>query len=165
MPRPDKSAPLEEQVEAKLREDLLGRALVPGSTSATCPSGIILKPSTGSPCDVVYEGVTVPYNVQISDAYSPDQSLVSYTMSPMKALVVAKAVQAELYRDYGPDSGRPDTSKLACQEMPAVAVYASGSDTGFTCQYWSERAAGGKPGYTTLKVIADGANFQFEPVS
>ncbi|MFF4344887.1 hypothetical protein ACFY00_33815 [Kitasatospora sp. NPDC001540] len=163
--RPAKDAPLEEQIGAKLREDLLQRALVPGRTSASCPSGIKVEAGVTSLCTVVYEGVEVPYGVQISDSYDAKQGLISYTMSPMKNLLVAKAVQAKLYQNYGPDSGRSDTSKLACQEMPAVAAYDSGVDTDFTCQYWSPHAANGKPGYTTLKVVMRGSGFQFKPVS
>ncbi|GLW71401.1 hypothetical protein Kpho02_37000 [Kitasatospora phosalacinea] len=161
--RPAKDAPLEEQIGAKLREDLLQRALVPGRTSVSCPDGIKVEAGVTSRCTVAYEGVEVPYAVQISSSYDPKQGLVSYTMSPMKVLVVAKTVQAKLYDNYGPGSGLADTSKLACQEMPAVAAYDSGVDTGFTCQYWSPHAPNGKPGYTTLQVVIRGSGFQFKP--
>ncbi|MFD7731067.1 DUF4333 domain-containing protein [Kitasatospora phosalacinea] len=162
--QPAKDAPLEDQIGAKLREDLLQRALVPGRTSVSCPDGIKVEAGATSRCTVVYEGVEVPYSVQISASYDQAQGLVSYTMLPSKTVVVAKTVQAKLYDKYGPGSGLADTSKLACQEMPAVAVYDSGEDTDFTCQYWSPHAPSGKPGYTTLQVVIRGGGFQFKQV-
>ncbi|MFB7943656.1 hypothetical protein ACFC6L_01935 [Kitasatospora phosalacinea] len=163
-PTPDRSAPLVEKVEFALREDLLSQAHTPGGTTAKCPDGITQKAGAVSLCVATFEGAEVPYEVKISDSYTEGSMVVSYTKTPKKGLLVAKMIQALLYEQYGPESGYEGAGKLACQEMPVAGAYDFETDTGFTCQYWSEHAGNGKPGYTTLKVRMGSRNAGLQPV-
>ncbi|MFE1318954.1 hypothetical protein [Kitasatospora phosalacinea] len=163
-PAPDRSAPLVEKVEFALREDLLSQAHTPGETTAKCPDGITQKAGAVSLCVATFEGAEVPYEVKISDSYTEGSMIISYTKTPKKGLLVARTVQAMLYEQYGPESGYEGAGKLACQEMPVAGAYDFDTDTGFTCQYWSEHADDGKPGYTTLKVRMNSRNADLQPV-
>ncbi|MFC8716775.1 hypothetical protein [Kitasatospora sp. NPDC057198] len=163
-PAPDRSAPLVEKVEFALREDLLAQAHTPGETTAKCPDGITQQAGAVSHCVAAFEGAEVPYEVKISDSYKEGSMIISYTKTPKKGLLVAKTVQAQLYEQYGPESGYTGAGKLACQEMPVAKAYDFKTDTGFTCQFWSEHAADGKPGYTTLKVEMNSRNTDFQTV-
>ncbi|GAA2105868.1 hypothetical protein GCM10009759_43400 [Kitasatospora saccharophila] len=163
-PAPDRSAPLVEKVEFALREDLLSKARTPGETTAKCPDGVTQKAGAVSRCVATFEGAEVPYEVKISDSYKEGSMIISYTKTPKKGLLVAKTIQAQLYDQYGPESGYEGAGKLACQEMPVAKAYDFETDTGFTCQYWSEHAAGGKPGYTTLKVRMNSRNADLQTV-
>ncbi|GLW55412.1 hypothetical protein [Kitasatospora phosalacinea] len=153
-----------EKVEFALREDLLSRAHMPGGTTAKCPDGITQRAGAVSLCVAAFEGAEVPYEVKIGDSYTEGSMVISYTKTPKKGLLVAKTVQAQLYEQYGPESGYEGAGKLACQEMPVAAAYDFETDTGLTCQYWSEHAANGKPGYTALKVRMNSRNTDLQPV-
>ncbi|MFD7731907.1 hypothetical protein ACFV6F_16150 [Kitasatospora phosalacinea] len=164
-PTPDVSAPVLEKVQYAIRQDVLTRAHVVGTTTATCPAGITMKAGAVSQCTATYEGVEIPYEVKISDSYKEGSSVFSYTRTPKKGLLVAKFVYNQLNEHYGPESGRTDASKPACQELPVAKAYDLGADadTGYTCQYWSEYGKNGKPGYVTLKVTtgaSGGMGFQ-----
>lgn len=152
LPAPESDTPFVEKLEHSLRETVLSRAHVPGETSADCPNGVTKKAGAVSLCTVTYEGAEIPYEVKISDSYKEGSFIISYTRTPKKGLLVAKTVYNLLWESYGSDSGRTDTSKLACDEIPAAKTVDFDSDTGYTCQYWSEHAKDGEPGYATLKV-------------
>ncbi|WP_405009970.1 hypothetical protein [Kitasatospora sp. NBC_01539] len=152
LPAPESDTPFAEKLKHSLRETLLSRAHVPGETSADCPNGVTQKAGAVSQCTVTYEGAQVPYEVKISDSYKPGSFIISYTRTPKKGLLVAKMVYNLLWESYGADSGRTDTSRLACDEIPVAKTVDFDSDTGYTCQYWSEHADDGEPGYATLKV-------------
>ncbi|NUR52058.1 MAG: hypothetical protein HOV71_28360 [Hamadaea sp.] len=151
-PAPAASAPVREKIEHALREDVLSTVRVLGTTSATCAGGITMKAGAVSECVVTYQGVDVPYEVKISDRYTDGAMVFSYTKKPTKGLLVAKVIYNLMNERYGAESGRTDASKLACDELPAAKVIDFGSDTGYTCQYWSKYAKDGKPGYVTLKI-------------
>ncbi|MET7641380.1 hypothetical protein [Streptomyces sp. NPDC005438] len=153
-PEPPNTAPFTDRVEHKLREQVLSSVKVPGKTSADCPDGVTQKAGAVSTCNVTYEGAVVPYEVKISDSYKEGSFMTFYNTKPLKGLVVAKAVYQTLYKQYGPESGRSDASKLACQKLPAAKAVALQTDSGLRCQYWSKYAGQGKGGYETLSVKA-----------
>ncbi|MFP3987794.1 hypothetical protein U9R90_09885 [Streptomyces sp. E11-3] len=164
-PAPEQGAPLTEQVEHRLREAILLTAKVAGETSAKCPDGVTQKAGAVSQCVVTYEGAEIPYEVKISDRYREGSTITSYTTTPKKGLLVGKLVYNALYESYGPESGRTDTSKLACEELPVAKAFDGKSDTGFKCQYWTKHANDGKGGYDTLRVtIGASGGIGFEAV-
>jgi len=165
-PAPRYDASIEEKLKHALQEDLLGMVRVPGKTSVDCPDGITLKASAISHCVVTYEGVEVPYEVKIGDKYREGSFIFSYNKVAMKAVLVDKVVYNEFNERFGAESGRTETSKLACEEFPAVKVVEFGENTGLTCHYWSEYGPDGEPGYITVNVIVGdrGTRLDFEEV-
>lgn len=151
-PAPERGAPLVQQVEHRLREAVLLTAKVPGETSAKCPDGVTQKAGAVSQCVATYAGAEVPYEVKISDSYTEGSSITSYTTTPKKGLLVGKAVYDALYENFGPESGRTDADRLACEEIPAATAVDYKADTGHKCQYWNKNANDGKGGYETLRV-------------
>jgi hypothetical protein len=152
LPVPGNDAPFVEKVKHSLRENVLSRAHAPGETSADCPGGVTQQAGAVTRCTVTYEGAQVPYEVKISDSYKEGSIIISYTRTPKAGLLVAKTVYNLLWESYGPESGRTDSSKLACDELPVAKTVDLDSDTGYTCQYWGEHAKDGEPGYATLKI-------------
>ncbi|MFJ8888001.1 hypothetical protein ACIRJR_31995 [Streptomyces sp. NPDC102402] len=152
-PEPARGASFAEQVKHRLREDVVRSTKVPGKTEADCPDGVTQKASAVSTCTVTYEGAEIPYEVTISDSYREGSFITSYTAKPQKGLLVAKAVYNTFDEQYGADSGRSDASKLSCDEIPAAKAFDWDSDSGYTCQYWSEYGGeDGDGGYKTLRI-------------
>ncbi|MFD4031188.1 hypothetical protein ACFWVP_11790 [Streptomyces sp. NPDC058637] len=165
-PLPAMDAPFVEKVEHNLRQAVLRSARVPGETSAKCTGGVDEKAGAVSRCVATYEGVDVPYEVKISDSAKEGSSLIFFETTPKMGLLVAKTVYDSLNEQYGSESGRTDASKLACESMPVAKAVPLGKDTGYTCQYWSEFANQGEPGYATLRLTmgAEGYGLGFETV-
>ncbi|MFC9034248.1 hypothetical protein [Streptomyces arboris] len=164
LPKPDNSAPFTERVEHKLQEQLLSRIKVPGKTSAECPDGVTQKAGAVSTCNVTYEGAVIPYEVKISDSYKEGSFMTFYNSKPLKGLIVAKVVYDQLFEQYGSGSGRSDSSKLACEELPAATAVDFDTDSGLTCQYWSKYGNEGDGGYETLRIKAGPYGPSFEQV-
>ncbi|MEV6311700.1 hypothetical protein AB0M10_24245 [Streptomyces sp. NPDC051840] len=159
-PEPARDAPFTEQIEHKLREDVIRDARVPGKTEANCPDGVTQKASAVSKCTVTYEGAEIPYTVTISDSYREGSFITSYTAEPQKMLLVAKATYNQFNESYGSESGRSDASKLSCDEIPTAKAFDFDSDSGYTCQYWSEYGGeDGDGGFKTLKIAIGKAGY------
>ncbi|WP_329012096.1 hypothetical protein [Streptomyces sp. NBC_00690] len=166
-PLPPMNAPFAEKVEHNLRQDILRSARVPGETSAECPDGVDETAGAVSQCVAVYEGVAIPYEVKISESAKEGSSLIFFTTTPKKGLLVASTAYDSLNEQYGPTSGRTDASKLACQTLPPAKAVPLGKDTGYTCQYWGKHANQGEPGYATLRLTMgpQGSGLGFETIA
>ncbi|WGD42159.1 hypothetical protein [Streptomyces cathayae] len=152
-PAPENGAPFTQKVEHKLRETVLRGVMVPGETSAECADGVTQKAGAVSQCVVTYEGAEIPYEVKISDKYTEGSMFTFYDTTPKKGLLVAKSVYNTLHERYSAEAGYTGSSKLACEEIPVAKTVDLNSDTGYTCQYWTETANDGEGGYTTLRVM------------
>lgn len=157
-PKPGGSADFTEQVERKLRETLLRAAAVEGETSAECPNGVTQKASAVSECTATYEGAKIPFEVTISDKYREGSFVTSYQSSPQKGLLSAKAVHRDLFRQWGEDR---NTTRLACDKMPAAKAVDLDVDTGYKCQAWEPQAKK----YISLAVKVTGNKTDFTPLS
>ncbi|TXS23454.1 DUF4333 domain-containing protein [Streptomyces sp. gb1(2016)] len=159
-PKPAPGASFTQQIEHRLRETVLSSTKVPGKPSATCPDGVTQKAGAVSRCTVTYEGAEIPYTITISDSYREGSFITSYKARADKGLLVAKAAYQAFYERYGAGSGRSDASKLSCDELPAAKAVDWGTDTGDTCQFWSEYAGDkGDGGYRTVKLSAAQAGY------
>ncbi|MCX5411135.1 hypothetical protein [Streptomyces sp. NBC_00059] len=159
-PEPERGAPFTDQVEHKLREQVVRTARVPGKTVADCPDGVTQKASAVSTCTVTYEGAEIPFEVTISDSYREGSFITSYTAEPQKTLLVAKAVYDQFNESYGSGSGRSDASKLSCDEIPVAKAFDFDTDSGYTCQYWSKYGGeNGDGGYKTAKITIGKAGY------
>ncbi|MFD5492281.1 hypothetical protein ACFWH4_04910 [Streptomyces sp. NPDC127091] len=152
-PAPENGAPFTQKVEHQLRETVLRGVMVPGETSAECADGVTQKAGAVSQCVVTYEGAEIPYEVKISDKYTEGSMFTFYDTTPKKGLLVAKSVYNTLHERYSAEAGYTGSSKLACEEIPVAKTVDLNSDTGYTCQYWTETANDGEGGYTTLRVM------------
>ncbi|MFE3515333.1 hypothetical protein [Streptomyces sp. NPDC059166] len=159
-PEPARDAPFTEQIEHKLREDVIRDARVPGKTEASCPDGVTQKASAVSKCTVTYEGAEIPYTVTISDSYREGSFITSYTAEPQKMLLVAKATYNQFDERYGAQSGRSDASKLSCDEIPVAKAFDFDSDSGYTCQFWSKYGGeDGDGGFKTVNITIGKAGY------
>jgi hypothetical protein len=88
---------------------------------------VVRRKGTTTNCWVTYNSVAVPWHVTIIEEPS---YTVRFMTKPLKGLLVAKAVHARLWQEFG---GRYDD--LRCAAIPEITVVALPTETGYHCQY------------------------------
>lgn len=132
VPHAAMDAPLMAQISASLRRETLLLVKVKGELGGgDCAGGKLnLAPKATTECTVTYNGLEVPWRITIAEDYKPNDTLIKYTMKPLKGIMHIQSVRALV------EKGAPKgVLELRCDEMPEVKLVEVGKPTGIKCQY------------------------------
>ncbi|MEE1928640.1 hypothetical protein V1J52_10610 [Streptomyces sp. TRM 70351] len=156
-PSPDSGADLTEKIIYELRQRTVEMAGVVKDTEGSCEGGeVTLKAGATTACTITYEGVEVPWEVNIADDYEEGSFIVRYDIAPTKGVLVGETVRAEFWKLQNTMS-----DDLRCDELPEVELVEIDTDTGYRCQYLIEEDDG--PGrYSDRIVKVDDRDVEFD---
>ncbi|MGH3389694.1 MAG: hypothetical protein ACRDOO_12545 [Actinomadura sp.] len=141
VPEPDGFPPATEQVLVDLRHKTLLMADVMAETDGRCDKDVVERVGFTTRCTVTYEGVKVPWRVEITSmggGMLPGSVDFSYTAKPLVTVHTARTVYNRFASWLG---GLLNPYEGRCDQIPNIFTAEPGREAGYRCQTleWSCR--------------------------